>query len=211
MRVGIDVLQPQLHARGRRARRAEPHLRGGCAGQQRSGFGQAVADGIGYPGLEHELLGLRVEFGAADAQEAQPAAEDLHQLLAGDAVQVAAHESDADERAPKGVGVEFGLHLVAVDFLDDERHDEHHRGAHGLERRHERRGRGLTVEVDHACPFGEGVDQSDRAFVGVRERQHREEDIGFVDGEDAEIQFDLGADGLVGEHHPLGLDVVPEV
>ena len=119
-------------------------------------------------------------------------------------MQVAAHEADADERAPEGVGVEFGLNLIAVDLLDDERHDEHDRRPHGFQRRHQRRRGRLAVEVDHARALRKGVDQSDRTFVGMGQRQHREKDVGLVDREDAEIHIDLRADRLVGEHYALG-------
>ena len=204
-RPGIDVLEPQLDARRLRSGRSEAHLRRRGPGQQRRGLGQSVTDGIGHAGLQKELLGPPVELRAADSEETQPAPEELHQLLARHAVQVAAHEPHAVECAPEAVGIEFGQHLVAVDLFDDERHDEHDRGPYRPQGRHQRRGRRRTVQIDHPRAHREGVDHADRAFVGMRQRQHREKRVLAADGEDRGRHVHLRAERPVGEHHPLGL------
>ena len=203
--VGVDMLQAQLHARRLGPGRAEAHLRRCGARQQRRGLGKPVADGIRDFRLQQELFGTAVEFGAPDAEEPQTPAEELEQFLARDAVEVAAQESHLIERTPETVGIEFGQYLVAVDLLDDERHDQHDRGTHGPQRRHQCRGRGRTVEVNDPGTHREGIDHTDGTFVGVRERQHREEYVVGQYGKDARRNPDLGAECRVGQHHPLGL------
>ena len=167
--LGVDVLQPQFDARGLGSRRAETHLRGSGSGQQRRGLGQSVTDGIGHFGFEQELFGPSVELRPADSEEPQAAAEELHKLLAGHTVEITAHKADAVEQAPEARGVEFGEHLMAVNLLDDQRHDQHHRGADGPQGGHQRRGRGRTVEVDDPGAHREGINHADGTFVGVRQ------------------------------------------
>ena len=120
-------------------------------------------------------------------------------------MEIAARKSHPVERTPETVGVELGEHLVAVDFLDDERHDEHHRRPHGPQCGHQGRGRGRTVEVDDPGTHREGIDHADRTFVGVRQRQHRKEDVAAADGEDRGRHVHLCTECAVGEHHALGL------
>ena len=120
-------------------------------------------------------------------------------------MEVAAHEADAVERAPEGVGIELGEHLVAVDFLDDQRHDQHDCRADRPQGGHQRRGRGRTVEVDHPRAHREGIDHADGALVGVREGQHRKERVAAVDREDRGGDVDLRAERRMGQHHALGL------
>ena len=189
--LGVDILQTQLHARSLGARRAETHHRGSGSGQQRRGLGQPVTDGIGHFGFEQEFLGSSVEFRPADAEEAQTASEELHKLLAGHAVEIAAQEPDAVERAPEARGVELGKHLMTVNLLDDQRHDQHHRGPDRTQRGHQRRGRGRTVEVDDPGAHREGIDHTDRTFVGVRQGQHREERVVTVYRENRRRDGDL--------------------
>ena len=93
---------------------------------------------------------------------------------------------------------------MAVDLLDDQGHDQHHRGPYVAQRRHQRRGRGRTVEVGDPGAHREGVDHADRAFVGVRERQYGEEDVVGPHGEDRRREVDLRAERPVGQHHPFG-------
>ncbi len=93
---------------------------------------------------------------------------------------------------------------MAVDLFDDERYDEHDRGPHALERRHEGRGRGRPVEVGDPRTHREGVDHADRALVGVRQGQHREKYVVGNDGKDGGAQPYLCAERAVGEHHPFG-------
>ena len=119
-------------------------------------------------------------------------------------MQVAAQESHPVDRAPKSVGVELRKNLMAVDLLDNERHDEHDRRPHRTQGGHQGRRRGRTVQIDDPGPHREGVDHADRTLVGVRKRQHRQKDILAADREDGRRHIHLGTQRLVRQHHPLG-------
>ena len=93
---------------------------------------------------------------------------------------------------------------MAVDLFDNQRHDEHDRGPHRTQGRHQSRRRRRTVQIDDPGSHREGIDHADRAFIGMRKGQHRQKDIFAADRKNGGRDIHLRTQGLVRKHHALG-------
>ena len=198
----IDVLQTDLHAVYAGPRRADVGLERAGAADERRSLREAIADAVGEERAVQEGLHLRVELGAADAEEVQAAAEGLAQL-------------DAHQQAeqPGRVFLQVGEELAAADgrddavlvhLLDDERHGQDG-GRADLRERLDQDGRGGdALQVADARADGIGIQQAERHLVGVRHREDGQEDgtlvlvlrVPGVEHRRAEV--------AVAQHHALG-------
>jgi len=205
MRLGVDIVQTHLQPNHGQSRR--PHLaRHGRYGTRnhRGRLRKAVPYGVWHTCLDEELLDLRIELRAPDAEEAQASAEDLHQTAAHYTVDLPTQEIVAVDLAKEGVGGKLGIYLTAVDLLDYERHDQQTRRPHRLQRRQQNRSRRRLLEVCDPAPDSKGIEHADRTLVCVRQGQHREHRVILVDGEQAVHHVDVRGQIVMSEHHALG-------
>ena len=183
----------------------EASLIGDSTRNQRSGLSQTIADGVGELGIEQELLGSLVEFCATNAEESHTTTKDLVESLTSNAVQQLLDGSERVDGVHQRIGSKATIDLRTENLLDNQRYRQHNGRAHTLEGGHQCRCRWRTVEVGHRRTISKWIDHTNRALVGVSQRQYREEDILLHHREEFVYQLNLLADSAVGKHNTLRL------
>ena len=92
-RLGIYVDEFALDVDCRFTNHLQLSLLGCRAIEQRCGFGQAIANGVGEVCLTHKALGLPLHLGATDTKEAHAATKEFLHSHTGHAVQKFAHQA----------------------------------------------------------------------------------------------------------------------
>ena len=170
-------------------------------GEQWSGFGHAVADGVGKRHLLEGLLDLGIEGGAAHDEIADVAAECLHEGVSGFFVDDVADAGNGQQGLDL---VEFGSDARLVYLLHDEGHGDDDVGLHFLHGLEQQRGAGGLAEIIDAYAAAEGIEELIGEPVDVSHGQHADYAVGVVVGEIPVTVVDGGGEAFVAEHDALG-------
>ncbi len=164
-----------------------------------------IAHGVSEPHVVQEGLHLLVEGCATNDDLVEIAAEGIGDLLADHLAYLLADDRHMEEHTHTVV-LNFGEHLLADDFLNDQGNGDDHRWFDTSESLGDDGGTRDAGEVEHMTAPDELEDELERHAIHVSHWQDADNRVAALEflAQYVAREIDIAPEGTVGNHHTLG-------